>query len=353
VVRHVQLASLLLMLLGWLTAPVLGATSDDLYDQLITTAAQRHGLEPTLVKAVIKCESDFNARAQSPRGAQGLMQLIPSTQALLGVSDPFDPQENVSGGTHYLALLKQMFSGDLRLTLAAYNAGPQRVIDAGYTIPAISETQQYVRCVQSSYERYSQPGMLPALALASPPISPETEQRYPLKSSAPRLTYIPPGATRQALVVQPLRLSSQVAQLGQQITVYLEAINTSQRLAQGVVMLHYPEHAVSFIGLQADGQGHPAQLAMSRTGSITPAASTASMYQLLWSRWSSWAPGEHRTAVVTVVPRVPQDITLHVSVMLEQVTTPAASQQWSMTVRIPLQTVALAHDNAAWSRPRQ
>jgi soluble lytic murein transglycosylase-like protein len=82
-VRHIQLASLLLMLLGWLTAPVLGATSDDLYDQLITTAAQRHGLEPTLVKAVIKCESDFNARAQAPRGAQGLMQLIPSTQALL------------------------------------------------------------------------------------------------------------------------------------------------------------------------------------------------------------------------------------------------------------------------------
>jgi hypothetical protein len=66
------------------------------------------------------------------------------------------------------------------------------------------------------------------------------------------------------------------------------------------------------------------------------------MYQLLWSRWSSWAPGEHRTAVVAVVPRVPQDITLHVSVMLEQVTTSAASQQWSMTVRIPLQTVALA-----------
>ena len=349
--RHVQLASLLLMLLVWLPAPGLGATSDDLYDQLITTAAQRHGLEPTLVKAVIKCESDFNARAQSPRGAQGLMQLIPSTQALVGVSDPFDPQENVSGGAHYLALLKQMFSHDLQLTLAAYNAGPQRVIDAGYTIPAIAETQQYVRCVQSSYERYSQPGMLPDLAFASPPASPEMEHRYPLKSSAPRLTLTPPGATRQALVVQPLRLSSQVAQLGQRVTVYLEAINTSQRPAQGVVMLHYPEPAVSFIALQADGQASPAQPALARADSITPAASTASMYQLLWSRWSSWAPGEHRTAMVALVPRVPQDITLHVSVMLEPATTPAASQHWSTTVRIPLQTIALArHDTA---RPRQ
>src|SRR5262249_15783416 len=134
---------------------------------------------------------------------------------------------------------------------------------------------------------------------------------------------------------------------------YLEAINTGQRPAQGVVMLHYPETAVSFITLQADGQAQPAQPAMSRAGFVTPEASAASMYQLLWSRWPSWAPGEHRTAVVALVPRVSQDITLHVSIMLEQTTTPAASQHWSATVRVPLQTVTLAHHDMAWSRPRQ
>src|SRR5262249_1071583 len=189
--------------------------------------ASGNGLEPALVKAVIKCESRFDPGAQSPRGAQGLMQLMPSTQALLGVSRPFDPQHNVAAGTRYLAMLKQTFSGDLQLALAAYNAGPQAVVDAGYTLPAIPETQQYVRCVWTAYEQSRQPGATPLL---------------------PGLGPLAPAADpRQTLVVSPLRLSSQVAQVGQRLTVQLEAINTSKRAGHGVVMVNYPGHLVSFM----------------------------------------------------------------------------------------------------------
>src|SRR3989454_3593087 len=148
-------------MLWLLVTPALSVTGEALYDQLIVHAAYWHGLEPALVKAVIKCESRFNPGAQSPRGAQGLMQLMPSTQAMLGVSNPFDPQHNVAAGTRYLAMLKQTFSGDLQLALAAYNAGPQAVVGAGYTIPAIVETQRYVRCGLAADEQYRPPGATP------------------------------------------------------------------------------------------------------------------------------------------------------------------------------------------------
>ena len=141
------------------SSPVLvhSKTGEALYEQFITTTAQWHGLDPALVKAVIKCESGFDPWAQSPKGAQGLMQLMPSTQTMLGVSNPFNPQHNVEAGARYLAMLKQTFSGNVQLALAAYNAGPQAVVAAGYTVPAIAETQQYVRCVFAAYEQYRQP----------------------------------------------------------------------------------------------------------------------------------------------------------------------------------------------------
>ena len=160
-VRALFLPSLVAGLFWWLvSSPVLvhGTTGEALYEQLITTTAQWHGLDPALVKAVIKCESGFDPSAQSPKGAQGLMQLMPSTQTMLGVSNPFNPQHNVEAGARYLAMLKQTFSGDVQLALAAYNAGPQAVVAAGYTVPAIAETQQYVRCVFAAYERTASPG---------------------------------------------------------------------------------------------------------------------------------------------------------------------------------------------------
>ena len=118
-------------LLGWvvwlLATPGLGALPTGVYDQLIATTAARYGFDPALVKAVITCESQFNPLAQSPRGAQGLMQLMPATQTLLGVRDAFDPQDNVEAGVAYLAMLQRTFPDRLALVLAAYNAGPHTV----------------------------------------------------------------------------------------------------------------------------------------------------------------------------------------------------------------------------------
>lgn len=327
---------------------VQSTTSEALYEQLITTTAHGHGLDPALVKAVVKCESGFNPWAQSPKGAQGLMQLMPSTQTLLGVRNPFNPQHNVEAGTRYLALLKQTFGDNVPLALAAYNAGPQAVVAAGYTVPAISETQQYVRCVFTAYERYRQPGAAPSLPSLRP-LQPGTKTL----ALQPR-SLTPSVAASPLLVVSPLRLSSQVAEVGQRLTVELEATNTSKRPGHGVVMLNYPEHLVSFMALHTAGQATTVQLPAVPTGPSAPAVSTTTAYQLLWSHWPAWTPGERRTAMISLVPRLPQDMTLHVSVVLDDTAMPAASQRWSSVVRIPFRTAALVERGGVrYTSPRQ
>ena len=348
--RHLFLHSLVGCLFWWLvSSPVCvhSMTGEALYEQLITTAAQWHGLDPALVKAVIKCESGFNPWAQSPKGAQGLMQLMPGTQTMLGVSNPFDPRHNVAAGVRYLAMLKQTFSGDVQLALAAYNAGPQAVIAAGYTVPAISETQQYVRCVVAAYEQYRQPGAAPVLP-GLRPLQPGT------RGLAPSLRSLAlPAEARQTLVVSPLRLSSQVAQVGQRLTVELAATNTSKRSGHGIIMLNYPEHLVSFMALHTTGQETTVQLPASRTGPPAPTALATTAYQLLWSHWPVWTPGERRTAIISLVPRLPQDLMLHVSVVLDDTAVPAASQRWSSVVRIPFRAAALVDRNVVRYTPRQ
>jgi len=343
-VRYLFLPSLVGCLFWWLvSSPVLvySTTGETLYEQLISTTARWHGLDPALVKAVIKCESGFDPWAQSPKGAQGLMQLMPSTQTMLGVSHPFNPQHNVEAGARYLAMLKQTFSGDVRLALAAYNAGPQAVVAAGYSVPAISETQQYVRCVFAAYEHYRQPGAAPFLP-GLRPLQPGTR------------TLAPSVEARQTLVVSPLRLSGQVAQVGQRLTVEVEAINTSKHPGHGIVMLNYPEHLVSFMALHTAGQATTVQLPAAYTGSPAPAVPTTAAYQLLWSHWPVWTPGERRTAIISLVPRLPQDMTLHVSVVLDDTAAPAASQRWSSVVRIPFRTAALVdRDGVRYTPPRQ
>ncbi len=114
------------------------------YDPMIERAARAVALRPELVRAVIVVESAFNPRAVSKRGAQGLMQLKPSTARRYGVSNPFDPEQNITAGAHYLRDLLQRFGNDLELTLAAYNAGEEAVERYGRSIPPFSETRHYV-----------------------------------------------------------------------------------------------------------------------------------------------------------------------------------------------------------------
>jgi soluble lytic murein transglycosylase-like protein len=120
--------------------------NDQSYDPIIASASARFAVDPDLVRAVIKAESNFNAQAVSPKGAQGLMQLMPPTAWELGVVDPFDPAENIHGGVKYIRYLLDLFHGDYSLALAAYNAGPSRVANKN-RIPSIAETQEYVKRV--------------------------------------------------------------------------------------------------------------------------------------------------------------------------------------------------------------
>ena len=120
----------------------------------IKWASQNHNIPPALIKAVIRVESNFNPSAKSPKGAQGLMQLMPGTAKQLQVTDAYDIKENISGGTRYLGMLLQQFNGNLPLTLAAYNVGPQRVARC-QGIPPIKETQGFVRDVCTNFLQYS------------------------------------------------------------------------------------------------------------------------------------------------------------------------------------------------------
>jgi soluble lytic murein transglycosylase-like protein len=121
-------------------------SGDTAYDSLITQAARRNGIEPALLKGLIRQESGFDPSAGSPAGAQGLTQLMPGTAKALGVSNPLDPAQAIEGGAKYLAQQLKTFNGDASLALAAYNAGPGAVQRHG-GIPPYAETQQYVQKV--------------------------------------------------------------------------------------------------------------------------------------------------------------------------------------------------------------
>lgn len=123
------------------------------YDDLINQHAQANGLDPALVKAVMLTESNSNPTAISRKGAQGLMQIMPDTGQIVALKNPFDPDENIRAGARYLKLLQEMFKGDLELVLAAYNAGPTKVIQHKNTVPPIGETINYVKQVKLRYDR--------------------------------------------------------------------------------------------------------------------------------------------------------------------------------------------------------
>lgn len=124
--------------------PVVPAAQDIPYENLIHAAAQKHGLDEKLITEVIAVESNFNPKAVSSKNAQGLMQLLPETARAYSVRDIFDPAQNIEAGTHYLKDLLARYRGNLKLALAAYDAGPE-MVDRYGGIPPFPETQNYVR----------------------------------------------------------------------------------------------------------------------------------------------------------------------------------------------------------------
>jgi len=124
------------------------------YEKIILQASRQYGVCPALIKSVIKAESDFDHLAISHKGAQGLMQLMPQTADEMEVLDPFNPEENIVGGTRYLSLMLKRFKNNLKLALAAYNAGPT-VVEAYQGLPPYPETKQYVTRVLEYYQAFS------------------------------------------------------------------------------------------------------------------------------------------------------------------------------------------------------
>jgi hypothetical protein len=146
---------------GWLQLPLPDLAP---YAREIREAADRYGVEEGLIKAVIRVESGFNSRAVSSKGARGLMQLMPGTASMLGVRDSFDPRQNIDGGVRHLRGLIDRFGSDLKLALAAYNAGEQAVVNHG-GIPPYRETRDYVTRILGLFA----PSPAEAAALAPEP----------------------------------------------------------------------------------------------------------------------------------------------------------------------------------------
>ncbi len=131
------------------TTPVESTSARELYEPYVLEHSNKQSLRPALVRAVIQVESGYNPRALSPKGAMGLMQLMPDTARMLGVQRPYDPEQNIRGGTRYLRLLLDKYQGNEELALAAYNAGSGAVDRHGKRIPPYRETRDYVRKVGS------------------------------------------------------------------------------------------------------------------------------------------------------------------------------------------------------------
>ena len=154
-------------------------------DGYLINSGTRHGVDPLLIYSVMHQESSFKSRAISPKGARGLMQLMPMTAARFGVTNIFDPKQNIDAGARYLRFLLNHFDGDLHLALAGYNAGEGAVEKYGWRIPPYSETQEYVRRISRRY------GVLrdPNAAIYAPRLSSGQVAKLQGKQSAPLTVY--------------------------------------------------------------------------------------------------------------------------------------------------------------------
>jgi soluble lytic murein transglycosylase-like protein len=147
--------------------PSLGGftTGNSDVDNYIVESGKRNSVDPLLLYSIMHQESSFKARAMSYKGARGLMQLMPGTASRFGVSNIWDPKQNIEGGARYMRFLLDMFDGDVRLALAGYNAGEGAVMKYGNQVPPYSETREYVRRIGNRYSLIRDPQ---AIAKASP-----------------------------------------------------------------------------------------------------------------------------------------------------------------------------------------
>jgi soluble lytic murein transglycosylase-like protein len=162
-------------------------------NQVINTISDRHHIDPDFISSVIHAESGFNPRAVSPKGARGLMQLMPGTASKLGVSNAFDPSANVEGGTRYLTELLQRYNFDVIKALAAYNAGPLRVQQYG-GVPPYQETRAYVARIVRDYNRKKLAQRKAAAAAAKN----DRRQKPVTQAAAARQTAVPAALASQA-----------------------------------------------------------------------------------------------------------------------------------------------------------
>jgi soluble lytic murein transglycosylase-like protein len=166
---------------GERTRPVTVAPPPAQIQQLVEKSARAHNVDPLLVQSVIQVESNYNHYAVSPKGAEGLMQLMPGTARMLGVSNSFDPAENIEAGVKYLRYLQSVYQDD-RLALAAYNAGP-KAVDRYNGAPPYAETREYVNQVGQRYQtaKRMEAAKSAAKATAAVPAAEETpaEEKHP------------------------------------------------------------------------------------------------------------------------------------------------------------------------------
>ncbi|MBI4644675.1 MAG: lytic transglycosylase domain-containing protein [Deltaproteobacteria bacterium] len=170
-------------------------------ERLISKYSQQYRVDPSLIRAVMRHESGYNSQAVSPKGAQGLMQLMPGTAALMGVQDPFDPEQNIAGGVGYLRRCLDRFQHNVPLAVAAYNAGPEAVAKY-HTIPPYSETQSFVQNVLGTYQAS---GAAPAAsaAAASGKGKPKAKAaQAPSRPKGPKIIEVRPRKKSQPRVAQ-------------------------------------------------------------------------------------------------------------------------------------------------------
>jgi len=179
-------------------------TGDSKIDSYILDSSKRYNIDPLLIYAQMHQESSFKLKALSYKGASGLMQLMPATARRLGVTDIYNPKQNIEGGIKYMRMLLDMFGGDVALALAGYNAGEGAVMKYGYQIPPYRETQEYVRRITGRYNQIINPNF----AKTALKVSNTQAEKLESKPSAPLSTY-EPNAVAVKLADGRMRLVNQ------------------------------------------------------------------------------------------------------------------------------------------------